>query len=80
MKIGNWYRIAFSNGDELFFRATAEQKNGGLAGVSYMLYVDRPRAKAKPKKTSVSRFDRRMEPGGWRWISEDQVPFGKFAS
>lgn len=80
MKIGEWYRIEFQDGDSVYFHALAEQKNGGVSGVQYRLDVRRPRAKARPKKSSVDRISRQEGRQEWRWTPADQVPREKFAS
>lgn len=83
MKIGQWYVQRFSD-QELFFQARAYQKNGGMAGVLYTVDLLRPRAKAKPKKSSVWAHEIRaisqQSPHAlWRWIDVASVPFDRFA-
>ncbi len=80
MKIGEWYVQHFSD-QEVYFQARAEQKNGGMAGVHYTVDLMRPRAKAKPKKSSVSAHEvRHIGRALWRWIPASDVPFARFAS
>lgn len=74
MKIGEWYVQTFRNGDEVYFQPSAVQKNGGFAGVHYAISVDRPRARPKPKKSSVPRGFTNL----WRWVPESEVPFHRF--
>jgi hypothetical protein len=78
MKIGEWYVQRFSD-QHLYFQALAPQKNGGMAGVAYTVDLTRPRAKAKPKKSSVSAHEvRHLGQALWRWISVADIPFDRF--
>jgi hypothetical protein len=79
MKIGEWYVQRFSD-QEMFFQARDHQKNGGMAGIFYTIDMMRPRAKAKPKKGSVSAHEvRHLGRALWRWIPPMDVPFDRFA-
>lgn len=64
--------------EELYFEALAVQKNGGMSGILYTVDLTRPRAKAKTKKYSVSKFEAHVLaplPGGfWRWTSPVDLP------
>jgi hypothetical protein len=81
VKIGEWYRQSFSDQD-VYFRPTAEQKNGGFSGTAWTVDHTRPRAKAKPKKTSVGSGPRGTAAHWevlWRWVPEPSVPKERFA-
>lgn len=74
MKVGEWYKQTFRDGDEVYFHAERPLKHGGFAGTQYDVDAGRPRAKAKAKKSSV-------HPAwiaNWRYVSETDVPMERF--
>lgn len=51
--IGKWYEQTFADGDKIYFKALAKQKNGGWAGVQVEVDPTRPRKKPKAKRYST---------------------------
>ena len=77
MEPGEWYAHFFAD-EELYFGAIERQKNGGMAGLLISIDLERPRAKGRLKKFSVSKFEvQRLAPatgGFWQWIHKTELP------
>lgn len=77
MEPKEWY-VHKRADEELYFGAVENLKNGGMSGVLVTIDLERPRAKAKFKKYSVSKYETHRlapEPGGfWRWIDAFDLP------
>jgi hypothetical protein len=67
---GKWYRQDFSDIQQ-FFQASGENlKNGNAAGMMVTKDLNRPRAKPRAKKISLSRYDQQH----WKAVDEKDVP------
>ena len=72
MKIGQWYKLSFRDGDTAYFTPKRQLKNGGMAGIQYevnqQLYEYRDRLRAMTDSLRNLRSDdvKKMPLGGAR--------------